>query len=212
MAITRGRVVVLPTGAAQTATPPSLRLFPSPGRVIDAPSMEAHRQAQAILLQAQEKAQDILEKAEKEAAFCKAQATQEGYADGIAKLAAAWKRLHEKEDQQIAAQEERILLIARLLAERLLGRALRLDADAMRDLAREALRSVRYAKRVSLTVHPDDSAALRAHLHELGVETSSLQVQEDLSLSRGSLRADTDLGTIHADLGPQLDRLLAALQ
>ncbi|HEU4535613.1 MAG TPA: FliH/SctL family protein, partial [Polyangiaceae bacterium] len=127
-------------------------------------------------------------------------------------LAAGWLRLRSAEAEALRAREGQALAVARLLAERLLGRALALEPALMADLARAALATVVRARRVVLRAHPADADSLRQHLHHLGLDAAAIEVHDDPERPRGGLRAETDLGTLDADLAPQLDRLVDALR
>jgi flagellar biosynthesis/type III secretory pathway protein FliH len=126
--------------------------------------------------------------------------------------AAAWLVLRSAEARGLAASEGLALNVGRLLAERLIGRALATEPALMVDLAREALRTVVRARRVVLHVHPVDAESIRGRLGELGFEAAAIDVCDDPERSRGGLRAETDLGSIDADIEPQLDRLLDVLR
>lgn len=208
----RGRVVA--AGEARGA--PALREVDQDAptrqhRIISAEVVAAHEEAQRLLMQAQRAAAQIVEEARAEAEQVHAQREREAAARAEAELAARYLRLRQEQQGWLQEQQGLVIEIARALSERLLGRALALDPSMVVDLAREALRSVARARRVALFVHPDDEQPLRAQLGELGLSASVLEVHVDSSRPRGSLLADTDVGSIDARIAPQLDRLVAAL-
>ena len=102
--------------------------------------------------------------------------------------------------------------LARILAERLLGEALNLAPERIVTLAREALNQARGARRVTIVAHPDDVAVLEQSLGELGALAELTRVVSDPRRARHSLRLETDIGTLDADLAPQLERLARKLR
>lgn len=208
MPLSRGRVLSSPSLDAERATV----LAPAARRVLPEPFVRASEEAAAITASAREEAEAIVAEARQKAAHARADAEREGRAASEVALAAAWLRLRSAEAEALRAREGQVLAVARLLAERLLGRALALEPSLMADLTREALGSVVRARRVVLHAHPTDAESLRLRLNELGLDAASIEVHDDAQRPRGGLRAETDLGTLDADLAPQLDRLIDALR
>jgi flagellar biosynthesis/type III secretory pathway protein FliH len=79
-------------------------------------------------------------------------------------------------------------------------------------LARQALAEARGARRLSIVAHPEDAALLSQSLASLGVAVDTVRVVSDAARQRGSLRIETDIGVLDADLAPQLDRLALKLR
>ncbi len=176
---------------------------------------EAKRQAEATVAEADRilvEAVQALEEAHQHAASARAEAEREGRAAAAAADVAARLRLRSAEARGLAASEGLVLYVARLLAERLLGRELASEPGLMVDLAREATRAVVRARRVTLHAHPADAEALRGRLGELGLHAAAIDVRPDLERPRGGLRVETDVGVLEADLAPQLERLVDVLR
>ena len=161
---------------------------------------DAKRQAEAIVAEARAKAQSVAQTAAREAA----EAEQ-------AKVAAQYTALRAREEHSAEAQLDRSVELARVLAERLLGEALHVDAQTVAKLARQALAEAQGARTVRIEAHPDDVATLKQHATMLNISQVA-SITSDATLERGSLRLHTDLGTIDAQLRPQLERLAAALR
>jgi flagellar biosynthesis/type III secretory pathway protein FliH len=208
VAVIPGRVIRQDEALRATRVPPE----PPASRVLLAAEVAAHEQAQAIVEAAEHAAATLRASARAEVERVREAAEREGRLAAEAALAARWIQLKIAEDQALAAREADVLLVARALAERLLGRALEVEPLTVVSLAREALGAVRRARRVRLFAHPDDAPVLQAHLPDLGIEASFIEVHLDPTCPRGGLRADTDFGTVVAHLAPQLDRLIAALR
>jgi flagellar biosynthesis/type III secretory pathway protein FliH len=161
---------------------------------------EAKRAADAIVAEARAKAQSVAQNAAREAA----EAEQ-------AKVAALYTALRAREERSAEAQVDRSVELARVLAERLLGESLHVDAQTVAKLARQALAEAQGARTVRIEAHPDDIATLKQHTGMLNISQVA-SISADATLERGSLRLHTDLGTIDAQLRPQLERLAAALR
>ena len=161
---------------------------------------EAKRAADAIVAEARSKAQSVAQNAAREAA----EAEQ-------AKVAALYAALRVREERSAETQLDRSVELARVLAERLLGESLHVDAQTVAKLARQALAEAQGARTVRIEAHPDDVATLKQHITMLNIAQVA-SITADATLERGSLRLHTDLGTIDAQLEPQLERLAAALR
>jgi flagellar biosynthesis/type III secretory pathway protein FliH len=80
------------------------------------------------------------------------------------------------------------------------------------NLARQALAEARGARRLSIVAHPEDAKLLSGSLASLGVAVETVRLVPDATRTRGSLRIETDIGVLDADLAPQLDRLALRLR
>ena len=161
---------------------------------------EAKRAADALVADARAKAQSVAQNAAREAA----EAEQ-------AKVAALYAALRVREERSAESQLDRSVELARVLAERLLGESLQIDAQTVAKLARQALAEAQGARTVRIEAHPDDIVTLKQHTTMLNIGQVA-SITPDATLERGSLRLHTDLGTIDAQLRPQLERLAAALR
>ncbi len=206
--VTRARVVRGATGAPlPVSTAPTTRTVERVTRAeIEARESasstlaEAARAAEAIVSEARAKAQGVAQNAAREAA----EAEQ-------AKLAAQYLALRAREERSAEAQLDCSVDLARVLAERLLGESIQLDPKAVAKLARTALAEAQGARTVRIEAHPEDVATLERHVAMLNMAQVA-SITSDATLQRGSLRLHTDLGTIDAQLRPQLERLAAALR
>jgi flagellar biosynthesis/type III secretory pathway protein FliH len=127
-------------------------------------------------------------------------------------LAAAWVRHRQQRENLDHEIEPRVQLLAKVLAERLLERELQLTPDAILYLTREVFQALPPAEPVRLRAHPADVVTLEKHRADLALSPGTLQIVADPHRTRGSIRAESELGTLDADLSARLDRLLAALR
>lgn len=189
---------------------------PGPGplpraRVVPAQLVEASRRAAAIIADAERRAAQLLAESEGEREQVRERTEREARAQGASSLA---ERLLALQVHEAAADEralDRVVGLARLLAERLLGETLALDPSRVTALARTALGEARGARSIRIVAHPEDSRLLE----ELLAATAFAHVTQlvaDPARTRGSLRLETEIGVLDADVAPQLDRLAARLR
>lgn len=213
--ISRGRV--LSREQASRAEPMLVRSPQTPrglpfGRVAPKAFVDASAEATRLLAAARAEAAELLAAAERRAADLKLMAEAEARAEAAAKLAAHALSLATYEAKADERALDRTVSLARLLAERLLGATLAVSPEQIVGLARQALAEARGARRLSIVAHPDDAKLLTQSLPSLGVAVETVRVLADGSRSRGSLRIETDIGVLDADLAPQLDRLALRLR
>jgi flagellar biosynthesis/type III secretory pathway protein FliH len=209
-----GRVVPAQAGddrTTETWVRPERAARAGHGRVAPREVVDAAEQARSLVERARRTADELVARAEREAADRRLKAAVEARAEASARLAAHALALALRENQALERNLERVVELARVLAERLLGEALELDPRRIVAIARRALEETRGARRVTIVAHPDDAALIDEALQSLnaaGVAT----VLADPERPRRSLRLDTDIGVLDADLAPQLDRLLPKLR
>ena len=211
-----GRGRVLTREQAQSAQPVrrhalSERGLPF-GRVVPKALVDASAEATRILARARVEAQTLVAAAERRAADLKLLAEAEARAEASAKLAAHALALATHEAKADERSLERTVSLARLLAERLLGASLAVAPEQVVTLAQQALSEARGARRLSIVAHPEDAQLLSQSLPSLGVAIETVRVVPDGARARGSLRIETDIGVLDADLAPQLDRLALRLR
>jgi flagellar biosynthesis/type III secretory pathway protein FliH len=212
--MSRGQV--LTREAAEEATPLRLPALPERGlpfgRVVPKTFVDADAEATRLLANARVEAQTLIAAAQRRAADLKLLAEAEARAEASAKLAAHALALATHEAKADERALERSVALARLLAERLLGASLAVAPEQVVSLAQQALAEARGARRLSIVAHPADAELLSGSLPSLGVAIETVRVVPDPSRQRGSLRIETDIGVLDADLAPQLDRLALRLR
>ena len=174
--------------------------------------VEAQLAAERVLIDAQEAAAAILASARADAARAVEGATREAREEASATLAARWLALRQKEEATRGRDGERVIALAVVLAERLLGASLALDPSCIADVARAVFDETRGARRARVEAHPLDAAELERQLASGALDLGSVEVRTDEALARGELRLHTDVGTIDARLAARFDRLAAALR
>ena len=145
--------------------------------------IDARNEASRLRKDAEESAAKILADARAEASNVATVAAKEAAQAEQAKLAAQLLALRAREQAFDESGVDRAVELARVLAERLVGEALTLDATTVAKLARQALlEGSRGARTVHIEANPEDVATLQEHL-------SRLTKTHVASRDRGTLRS-----------------------
>jgi len=141
-----------------------------------------------------------------------------GYETGMAQAAAMRARFehllqslteHAGTHQQKLLDE--VLNFALILAQRLVGEAVRVRRDLVLPVVAEALKQLpQAAQRVQLAVHPDDVELVRAFLDDEHASPMP-QIVADASISAGGCRVDTGESAVDATLESRWCRILLTL-
>lgn len=182
------------------------------GHIVRQEVLAAAKRAERLVASAELRAARLVSEAEHAAAELRLRAEAEGRADASAKIAARALALRQHEALADERALDRSVALARLLAERLLGESLRVAPEQIVALARQALTEARGARRIGLLAHPEDAHLLEQSLPALGIDLAAVQVRADPARNRGSLRIETEIGVLDAELAPQLERLALKLR
>lgn len=187
------------------------RLVKRWGRVVPGAVLDAGNQARDILAAARHQAEAELAGARAEADALRRDAHDSARAEVEAEftetLVAA--RADAARVHTAAAAAARGLAVG--MAEKILGRALALDPEAIAGIAGQALAEARTrAGVVTLRINPDDRAAIEASrpalLRRLATAVE-LRVVDDATIARGGCVVDTPAGRLDARLATQLAAL-----
>jgi flagellar biosynthesis/type III secretory pathway protein FliH len=209
--VTRARI--LPASAARDAEPllPA-RAGEGGARRVAREEMDARLTADRVVREAEAAAAALIADARVQAANAIESAAREAREDAAAELTARWLALRAKELSTLGREGERVIPLAVVLAERLLGASLALEPSRIADLARAVFAETRGARRAIVEAHPSDADELKRQLSSGSLDLGSVEVRSDETLARGELRLHTDVGTIDARLAPRFDRLAAAVR
>jgi flagellar biosynthesis/type III secretory pathway protein FliH len=115
-----------------------------------------------------------------------------------------------------AAAKDAALVLARKMAERIVGRAVALDPSILGEIAGQALAASRArGGSVVLRVHPDDLAAVeqtRPNWSQRVAAAADVSLVADESVGRNGCVVETPVGRLDARLQTQLDALERALR
>lgn len=119
-------------------------------------------------------------------------------------------------NRERAAAKDAAVVLARKMAEKIVGHLVEIDPLVMRDIAAHALKAARPGKEAALLrLHPDDLARLEAErpewLREMELE-AGVRAVGDATVGRQGCVVETATARIDARLGAQLDALERALR
>jgi flagellar biosynthesis/type III secretory pathway protein FliH len=138
--------------------------------------------------------------------------SSDGVAARVTEILVAARRAAEAERE---AATDAALVLARKMAEKIVGRAVELDSSVMSDIASQALAACRPCSGpIVMRVHPDDRAAVEAGRASWPQDISALGVQfaTDPTVGRSGCVIDTPVGRLDGRLATQLDALEHALR
>ena len=196
-------------GASSAHFVPLATAEPVPNtRVVPGAVFEAHSEASRLLDAAFAEAEAIRERARAEARESLPQLREEIRQDELAKLLAKYVALTHAppHDDDL----DKLVQLGQILAERLLEEELTLQPMKIRSFAQAVLGAARGHKAGVLSAHPADIAALSALVAELGL--TSIRVEEDHELLRGSIHLRTDVGDLDGRIETQLSRFASAIR
>ena len=184
----------------------------APGsRRIPATLFDASGEAARLLDAARSEAQDEVSRAGAAARSIRAHAAAEGREEGLAHATGIVASAVLTADRIAARTRPQLVDLAFAVAARVLAHAVERDPAAVAEVAARALESARHRAEVTLRVHPEDLAAIRAAEGALEAGLSRarhFELVADPSVGRGGAVVETEAGTVDA----RLDRQLAALR
>lgn len=175
---------------------------------------EASLEAKEILAKAQEQAAQLIEGAQQEKEALFEESSEQGYAAGLDKwndvLAEAWSR----RDDFLSRNEAELVRLAVAIAEKIVRHSVEAGTDVVLEAVKEALKSVRGEKRITIKVNPAEEDALReqvSSLKLLGSEVGDLVIVGNPSIAEGGCIVESELGVIDAQIDTQLASIEKAL-
>jgi type III secretion system HrpE/YscL family protein len=189
----------------------------SKGAVIDGAVYDARTEAQRIVAGARAEAARIVAAAE----AAREEFRRAGHAAGREEAAAGATEMLVRARAELERLRHEacddLKRVAVRAAERILGRQLDLDPDAVIDICRSALGAVRRARAVLLRVHPEDLARVSAARPRLASALArpgadvAVELRPDATVSRGGCLVETESGIVDARLETQLAAIERAL-
>jgi flagellar biosynthesis/type III secretory pathway protein FliH len=175
-------------------------------RIIRRERLQAEEQAASILGRAQQQAEHTRQQAEEASVRIRAEAEQQGYREGLARAAHEAVERIALEHKHDTDHGKRLVQLARLLAERIVGRALAQDEALLQQMALTLLEEVRGARRITFRCSPEAVAALEQAVRSFGTH-AEIRVEAEPALGPGDFELRTDVGTLEGSLGARLDLL-----
>jgi type III secretion protein L len=181
-------------------------------KVVKKESFLAMMNAVTILDTAREQGRRLIEAAKAQSEQALAAAREAGEAEGLRRYLDESAKLDASIHAFYAKSEPDMVRLAMAVARKLLGGELEARPEAVACIVRDALAGIRQARRVTITVHSSQAAALRTQLHTLELAAScEVQVTAREDLDPAGCLIDSDFGIIDARLETRLATLERAL-
>jgi len=174
-------------------------------RLVKKDSFDAMLDAVAILDAAREQARGVLHEAERQRQQMIESARLEGEAEGLRQYLSAIEDVTRQADSYFVSAEAQLVRLSTGIARKIVGEELRTSPEAIARIVREALGSVRQARRITVKVDPTQVESLRTQTHVLELSSScDLQVTGSTAVGPGGCQIESDIGLVDARLDTQL--------
>ncbi len=199
------------------------------GTILDGSNLikDAKKQAEVIVLQADEEARRILNGAEEELETLRLKTKEEGYAAGYEEgvLDGREKALQEAKslldslndivqegirirESNLTAMEDDFLKLSLLLADKIVRKTIKDDISWLEPITKEALRQLGTVEEVVIYLSPMDYSLVKEHEDELLVGVrAKISFERDPALSQGGCLIESENGLIDARLERRLGKL-----
>jgi len=181
----------------------------------------------AVVLTAEAEAAQVRARAEADAAAVRAGAQaarveaeragfEAGKQEGIAQASALLLAARVQAERELATAKDAAIVLARRMAERIVGRAVELSPELMGEIVAEALHASRARRGACvLRAHPEDLAAVERERPRWLARVATgvdVRVVADPAIGRHGCVVETAVGRLDARLATQLDAMERALR
>ncbi|MBA3443062.1 MAG: hypothetical protein H0T92_24725 [Pyrinomonadaceae bacterium] len=181
--------------------------------VVKRPVIEAQAEAERIVAEAEVYAASVrgamqtLERETREAAY------REGHEAILLELNQLLLETRERRDAALVEAEHDLLRLSIKLAEKIIGREIKLDNTTVVEIVSTALRTARQNELLIVRVHPSDLPVIQAQRERLDPAGRArfLDIVADPRVHRGGCIIESESGTVDAQLETQLRVLERAL-
>ena len=186
---------------------------PGPG-VVSGQEWDAQKAAAGIQAEAKRKFEEMIADAEAKREEIFEKARKDGREQGLAEMTEQIARAKIQAGELLARHEQDVIELACKLAEKIIGREVERDPQALVELCASAVENVRSAKSLVLRMNPQNAAKLRQHkkeLLDLIGRSVDLAIKEDPDVNDLGCVIQTEFGTVDAQLVTQLNILRQVL-
>ncbi len=205
------RARILPRDSFDSTSLRREAVAPNRAEILRRERLQAELEAREIRARLQAEVERRLAQAERETAEIRAAAERAGFEEGLARAVGERVKIALSEEQLDQRARARSIEVARLLAERLVGRSIELDESTVHDMANVVLSEVRGVRQIRFEVHPRDVDLLRQALQAAPPRPIPITVEANENLKRGDFQLRTDTGILRASLPGRLETLARAL-
>jgi type III secretion protein L len=185
-----------------------------PRKVIKKEVFSAAVEAQSIIEAARREADRLVREAESRRDGVWEEARRAGYEEGLTRWNESVVQAVGAHDRLLKDSEQALVRLAVRIAEKIIGGHLQSAPDAVVEIVREALKSIRSEKNLVIQVNPEHVETLRQSIHRLHDLLGSgcqVKVVANAAISPGGCIVESELGVIDAQLETQLKCLEEAL-
>lgn len=158
-------------------------------------------------------AKSLVDDAEEKASAIRDQAREQGRKEGLQECMDQLSRARAEYDRLRQRAEQDMVNLAFQIARRLIGHAIDVQPEVVRDIVGEALITARGRRDIVVFVNPDDHQQVEAVRDDYARELDGVPVyfESDSAIERGGCVIETESGRIDARLETQLEVLRDAL-
>jgi type III secretion protein L len=164
-------------------------------------------EAREIVDAARSEAQKIREEAQCEREAIEQAAREKGRSESVAQWYGILATARANADKLGEQHEQDLVRLALRVAEKIIGEQLRSDPSTIVSIVREALKSVRRDRNLTIQVNPQYTDELRRRLDQLKTSVGvsvEIQVVANHAVAPGGCVVESELGVIDAQLETQL--------
>jgi type III secretion protein L len=187
---------------------------PARQAVLTSDVVEAKLNSADIIAQANRQKEEILAEAGRQREALFEEAKEQGRQEGLAQVTEQIARAKIQAGEILQQNEPSVIGLACKLAEKIIGREVDKDAQALVELCATAVENVRSARAVVLRLNPAFAAVLRERkkdLVDLIGRSVDLAIKEDPDILESGCMIQTEFGTIDARVTTQLQILQRVL-
>jgi type III secretion protein L len=173
----------------------------------------AEEEARAIVTEARNYAEQLILDTELKSQNHRKQAFEDAREAALLELQSKLIKAAEIRDNALVNAERTLLELSVKLAEKILGRELESDPNAVADVVQAALLHARQQKTLTLRVNPSDSLAMQNEIERLKstAQTKFVDIVADPRVDSGGCLIESEVGAVDARLATQFRVLRKAL-
>jgi type III secretion protein L len=190
-------------------------LFASPSvRLVRSRVIESLEDVDEALDRAKAVADATVEQAKRDARELREEAREQGRAEGMDEVLAQLAKARREYEELLAGAEQDMLDMAFRLARRIIGEAIEVEPERVRQMVANVLGHARGKREIVVQVAPADLEVLEASSGEFSSQVDGVRVyfEAEPALERGSCVIQTETGHIDGRIETQLETLKRALQ
>lgn len=186
---------------------------PAVKRIVKRLAIEARAEAERILRDAESHAARVRERAEREAADLRERTSSETREAALAEFTELIVEARARRDDALFEVEREVLRLSVRIAEKIIGREIKLDKETLADIVAAALLHARQHQTLAVRVNPADLPLVQAHRDRFDALTRARFVDfvPDPRVGAGGCVIESEAGTIDATIDTQLRVLERAL-